>query len=166
MTTRKKRIERTEENIERVLTGLEEGRTLTKICEDDGMPSLSAIQKWARNDNDLDEAVLRARVRGMMVQYDEAMDAQRRVMAGDSPDPKILQAVATVARDVKHSAVAMLTRLDQRFSDKRQVENIGSNPVIIGWDYGGDRGIENIDRRDDPLQIAVPDATGGDARKH
>jgi hypothetical protein len=165
--TRKKRIERTDAIIESILEGLEAGRTLTAICEDDGMPSISAVQKWQRHDTDLFDDIDRAWISGLRIRHDMNSDRQRKIMDDPSQhDPKIINALATLTRDVNHTLVAMLSRRDKRYSDKQQVENIGNTPVIIGWDHGGDRGIEHIDRKGDPLQIAVPDSTGGGARKH
>ena len=59
----KTRVSRSEGVIEAILEGLEEGGTLTSICEAPGMPSIRAVQKWQRNDDELDEKVLRAWIR-------------------------------------------------------------------------------------------------------
>lgn len=128
----KKRVSRSPEVIETILAGLEEGKTLTSICEGAGMPSISATQLWCRDDADLDEKIFDARVRGILIQRDYAVDALNNVISGKgAKDPKQLQAIVTAARDLNHNTLAMLTRLDKRYSDKMQVENTG--PIIISW---------------------------------
>ena len=50
----------------------------------------------------------------------------------DDLDPKTMQALATILRDQNHNKVALLTRLDKRFSEKSEVAVTG--PMVIGWE--------------------------------
>lgn len=89
-------------------------------------------------------------------------------------DPKSMQALATILRDQNHNKVALLTRLDKRFTDKQEV--IHSGPMIIGWKDAADEcprcGHSLRDITPAPLAIdhdallPVPakDTTGGEAR--
>jgi len=142
---RKKRVERSDEVIESILEGLEAGRTLTNICSDDGMPSISAIQKWQRYDVKLFDAIDRAWISGLRIRHDLNADRQKEIMDNPSMhDPKTINALATLTRDVNHNLIAMLSRRDKRYSDKQQIENIGNAPIIISW-------------QDDPVKIANSD---------
>ena len=127
-------VSRSEDVIEAILEGLEEGGTLTSICEAPSMPSIRAVQKWQRNDAELDEKVLRAWIRGLRIRHDQNADRQADILSHpDKYDPKTINAIATIMRDVNHNLMGMLTRLDDRFSDKRQVDNLGNQPMIISW---------------------------------
>jgi len=108
------------------------GETLTGISTNDHMPSIRSIQMWCIKDTKLDDDMHRARIRGTLVQADEAVDAQRSVIAGTTGvDPKCVQAVVTAANNLGHQANAKLTRIDNRYKDKAVVENIG--PVTVRW---------------------------------
>ncbi len=130
----KKRIAKSEAIVERVLAGLEDGRTLTSICLGDDMPTIRAVQKWCRQNNEFDEQILRAWIRGLRIRHDRNADTQATLLEHpDKYDPNTINAVATISRDINHNLMGMLTRLDKRFSDKQQVENTGNQPMIIGW---------------------------------
>ena len=130
---RKKVITRSDKVIDAILSGLEEGRTLTSICTGDDMPDISATQQWCRKDADLDEKILRAWIRGLRIRHDMNADKQAAILDNpDKYDPKIINAMATVMRDINHTLMATLTRLDKRYSDKLQVENTG--PMVISWE--------------------------------
>jgi hypothetical protein len=136
---RKKRTSRTDGIIDRLLEGLEAGRTLTSICKDDGMPTISAVQKWQREDDELEDKVLRSWISGLRVRHDQNADKQAAILAHpEKHDPKTINAMATIMRDLNHNILAMLTRLDKRFSDKQQIENVGG-PYIVGWQWEGDQ---------------------------
>ena len=142
----KKRVTRTNKVIEKILEGLEAGKTLTRVCSGERMPTITAVQKWRRADDKLDEKILRAWVRGLCIRHDRNADRQQEML--DNPgehDPKTINAMATITRDVSHNLIATLTRLDKKWSDKQQVENTGG-PMIIGWNYGGERGVAPIGR--------------------
>ena len=78
----KTRVSRSEGVIEAILEWLEEGGTLTSICEAPGMPSIRAVQKWQRNEDELDEKVLRAWIRGLRIRHDRNADKEAQVGDG------------------------------------------------------------------------------------
>jgi len=158
----KKRVSKTDKVVEQILEGLEDGKTLTSICEGENMPTIRAVQKWCRADAELDEKILRAWIRGLRIRHDHNADKQAAIL--DNPaqyDPKVVNAMATVMRDINHNIMAMLTRLDKRFSDKQQVENIGG-PMIIGW--ASEMGDET--KADDIQTVPRVEPHGGDVRQH
>lgn len=108
------------------------GATITSICNDEHMPDIRSIQNWCIKDKLLDDDMHRARIRGTLIQADEAVDAQRSVIAGTTGvDPKCVQAVVTAANNMGHQANAKLTRIDNRYKDKAVVENVG--PMRVRW---------------------------------
>lgn len=162
MKQRKKRVKRTDKVINEILEGLDEGRTLTAVCEDDGMPTIRAVQKWRREDKDLDDDFHRAWTRGLQIQRDKNFDVQQSIIANpDKHDPKTIQAVATITRDVAHNVLALLSKLDNRYKDKQQVEHTG--PLSISWDENP-KHVE--EKNPDALLALTTTPTGGEERKH
>lgn len=49
---------------EQILAQLAEGRSLSSICRDDGMPNRSTVQRWQNEDEEFDAAVTHAREEG------------------------------------------------------------------------------------------------------
>jgi hypothetical protein len=49
---------------ERILALLMEGRSLSSICREDGMPSARTVQRWQADDEEFDVAVTHAREEG------------------------------------------------------------------------------------------------------
>jgi hypothetical protein len=124
---------RTEDIINEILERVSTGETLTSICQDFHMPTLRALLKWCVRDNVLDDRMHRARIRGTLIQADEAVDAQRAVINGSiaKDDPKRLQAIVTAANNMGHQANAKLSKIDNRYKDKQEVSHTG--PMVIGW---------------------------------
>jgi hypothetical protein len=126
---------RTDALIDELINRVSAGETLTAICKLMKMPSIRSLMYWLRDDEDLDDQMHRARIRGTLLQADEAVDTQRKIMSGKLPsgvDPRMAQAMITAANNMGHQANARLTRIDKRFSDKSEVKATG--PVIIGWE--------------------------------
>ena len=124
---------RTNKMVDEILDRVSVGETMTSICKDDHLPTIRALMKWLRKDKDLDDKMHRSRVRGTLIQADEAVDAQRAVIAGTTGvDPKCVQAVVTAANNMGHQANAKLSKIDNRYKDKQQVEHTG--PMVIGWE--------------------------------
>ena len=126
---------KTDAVVEEILNRVSAGQTLTAVCALKAMPSIRSLMYWLRDDPDLDEDMHRARIRGTLLQADEAVDTQRKIMAGKVPkgvDARMVQAMVTAANNMGHQANARLTRIDKRFSDKSEVTATG--PVVIGWE--------------------------------
>ena len=124
---------RNEKVVEEIIERISVGETLTDICKNEHLPSIRSFQYWCIKDNNLDDAVHRARIRGTLIRADEAIDAQRNVINGTTGlEAKQLQAVVTAANNMGHQANAQLTRIDKRYKDKSEVAHSG--PVVVGWD--------------------------------
>ena len=50
------------------------GQGLNKICETDGLPNRSTVQRWQADDEHFNAAVMRAREAGMHVRAEKAVD--------------------------------------------------------------------------------------------
>lgn len=57
---------------EQILAMLMEGKSLSAICREDGMPNRSTVQRWQNDDADFDAAVTHAREVGFELLADEA----------------------------------------------------------------------------------------------
>ena len=130
----KPRIKRSERLDEEIISSLEDGQTLTQICSGEGMPTLRAVQKWRRQDEDFENAVHDAWVRGLQTRFDKNYDDQQRLL--DNPtnyDPKHINAMATITRDRSHQIIAAQTRLDRRYAVQSKTEHTGGGPFVVGW---------------------------------
>jgi len=145
---------RTDKMVEEIITRVSSGETLTGVCRDNHMPSIRSLMNWLGADDKLDDRMHRARIRGTLIQADEAIDAQRSVIDGTAAngDPKRLQAIVTAANNMGHQANAKLSKIDNRYKDKQQVEHSG--PMVIGWEQ---QPIEIDALRDAVLDVAVSD---------
>jgi hypothetical protein len=124
---------RTKAMVTEIIERVSEGQTLTSICRDEHLPCLRSLMNWLSADDALDNRMHRARIRGTLIQADEAVDAQRAVINGTAAhDPKHLQAIVTAANNLGHQASAKLSKIDNRYKDKQEVEHTG--PMIIGWE--------------------------------
>lgn len=59
---------------EDILERLANGEGLLKICQSEGMPNRSTVQRWQEADSEFDAAVTRARERGMYVRAEKAVE--------------------------------------------------------------------------------------------
>mgnify|MGYP003666994430 CR=1 FL=1 len=89
--------------------------------------------KWCVRDNVLDDRMHRARIRGTLIQADEAVDAQRAVINGSiaKDDPKRLQAIVTAANNMGHQANAKLSKIDNRYRLRLHGER-GNGLLVVG----------------------------------
>lgn len=85
MTTKKiglREIEPTPEIIERVLSQIQEGISLRKICKEKGSPSRTTFYRWLEQDENLRGQYARARERQADTLADQILD-----VANEEPDP-------------------------------------------------------------------------------
>ena len=170
-----KQLEKTDKLVTPILERIEAGDTITSICQGNGMPSLSTFLRWCRSDDDFDNAVQRAWERGLFISIhrlnDKTEEVIKQLMAPDkSIDPKTAQALATLLRDARHNATALLTRLNKRFAERHEVAHTG--PMVISWDNGplscpecGWTSAPVIEHEPaPPLPAPSTDLTGGEAR--
>jgi hypothetical protein len=127
----KRPIKQTQKIIDEIVERLGSGQTLTAICAAPNMPTVRSLLKWCAQDREVDRQVFDARIRGMPMQRDEAVDIWRKIMGGEVADPKLAYAMNQAARDMAHNSVLMLSRLDRRFREKTEIAHTG--PVVIGW---------------------------------
>lgn len=59
---------------EQILAMLTEGKSLSAICREDGMPDRRTVQRWQIEDTDFDAAVTRAREVGFEQRADKAVE--------------------------------------------------------------------------------------------
>ena len=133
---KRRKIMRSSEIEDQILERLEAGETITRICQGDDMPTIRSFQRWCRDDAELDDVVLRSMTRGTLIQVHQIHDDQAETVAqlkdpNNFYDAKTAQALATIYRDQNHNKIAILTRLDKRFSEKSEVSVTG--PMVIGW---------------------------------
>jgi hypothetical protein len=57
---------------EQILVQLMEGRSLSAICRDKGMPNRSTVQRWQNDDAEFDAAVTHAREEGFQLLAEQA----------------------------------------------------------------------------------------------
>lgn len=68
---------------ETILELLAEGKSLTEICKQDGMPNRATVQRWQKEDADFDAAVTHAREEGFLLRAERAViDAKTAEDAG------------------------------------------------------------------------------------
>lgn len=65
------------ETIDRVVAGLEEGRSLVLICQDEGMPNRSTVYRWMDGSDELAERLFRAREVGFHYRAEKAVAAAK-----------------------------------------------------------------------------------------
>ena len=119
--------------IDEVLERLTVGETMVSIFSDAHLPSKRAFNAWRLKDKELDEQVFTAMRRGYQEHADEAVSTQLKIMRGEfKGDPKQAQAAVTAANNLRHQALAKLSKLDNRYKDRQEVTYTG--PMIIGWD--------------------------------
>jgi hypothetical protein len=74
-TKRKRNVGFTKKRADYILKELEKGRTLTRICKDDDLPTYSTVQKWVRDDvEDFAQAYKVARESQLNLWVDQMMD--------------------------------------------------------------------------------------------
>lgn len=66
------------EVIERIVEQLAEGKSLTAICKQRGMPSRSQVQRWMLSDSDIAARLMDAREIGFAFRAEEAVAAAKR----------------------------------------------------------------------------------------
>ena len=67
-------VARSQEIEDRIIAGLEGGKTLNQICLERGMPTRRAINYWLRDDPDFASKVERARLDGYEVIAEQTLD--------------------------------------------------------------------------------------------
>lgn len=124
---------KTDEMVDEIIERVSVGETLTAICKDDHLPTIRSLMRWLAKDDKLDDRMHRARIRGTLIQADEAVDAQRSVINGTAKvEAKQLQAVVTAANNMGHQANTKLSKIDTRYKDKQEIAHTG--PLVLGWD--------------------------------
>ena len=130
----KKAVPKSDSIVDDIVSRLSAGETLVAICKSNSMPTVRAVNMWCAADTELDDRIFRARQRGILIQSEEALDVQRAISNGEvEADSKTLHARITAANAIAHQALAKLSKLDNRYKEKREVEHTGGSGMIIGW---------------------------------
>ena len=128
----KKPVKKSERVINEICQRLEEGRTMTSICQDDGMPTLRAVNNWRRNDEEAFDKLHRAYVVGLQTRIDRRADKANEIVTNPNDyNKQTIHAVAGILRDQNVIDLKMLSSLDRRFTDKKTVEHSGNTPMIL-----------------------------------
>lgn len=112
---------------DKILRRLSKGESLTSICRDNDMPSVSAVQNWRRRDTEFDDLINRARRAGAWALFDQAMD---------DIDTCRTDQVQLLRERMIHRRWCMSKLAPEEFGDRSKVEMFGSvehQQVIIGW---------------------------------
>ena len=104
---------------EQVLAMLMEGKSLSAICAEEGMPDRSTVQRWQKDDAEFDAAVTHAREIGFEQRADKA------VLAAKTADDA---AKGRLAFDAERW---YLGKLSNAFSDKQKHELTGKDGAPI-----------------------------------
>lgn len=110
---------RDEKLIERIIEQLAQGKSLTAICQQRGMPSRRTVQRWLQGDDELAERLLEARETGFGQFAEETLELVEK-----EPD-------ANRARVILAARQWYLGKLSNAFREK---------PVQIGVQVNGDAG--------------------------
>lgn len=107
---------------ERILEGLAEGKSLRSVCREQGMPSASAVIRWASLEPEWAEQYARARAIG-----DDAMAEDIQEIADDQErDPQDRK----VAIDARKWLLGK--RQPKKYGDKTLVGSDPDNPLPAG----------------------------------
>ena len=104
---------------EQILAMLMEGKSLSAICAEEGMPDRSTVQRWQKDDTEFDAAVTHAREIGFEQRADKA------VLAAKTADDA---AKGRLAFDAERW---YLGKLSNAFSDKQKHELTGKDGAPI-----------------------------------
>ena len=104
---------------EQILAMLMEGKSLSAICAEEGMPDRSTVQRWQKDDAEFDAAVTHAREIGFEQRADKA------VLAAKTADDA---AKGRLAFDAERW---YLGKLSNAFSDKQKHELTGKDGAPI-----------------------------------
>ena len=104
---------------EHILAMLMEGKSLSAICAEEGMPDRSTVQRWQKDDAEFDAAVTHAREIGFEQRADKA------VLAAKTADDA---AKGRLAFDAERW---YLGKLSNAFSDKQKHELTGKDGAPI-----------------------------------
>ena len=104
---------------EQILAMLMEGKSLSAICAEEGMPDRSTVQRWQKDDAEFDAAVTHAREIGF------EQRADRAVLAAKTADDA---AKGRLAFDAERW---YLGKLSNAFSDKQKHELTGKDGAPI-----------------------------------
>ncbi|HSE58235.1 MAG TPA: hypothetical protein VLA99_05995 [Nitrospiraceae bacterium] len=95
---------------EEILKRLTEGKSLSAICKDEGMPDRSTVQRWQNDDAEFDAAVTHAREAGYLARADKAVEDAKAKEAAENPQ------AARLAFDAERW---YLGKLSNAFSDNK-----------------------------------------------
>lgn len=110
---------RDETKIDLIIEQLEEGKSLTAICQAEGMPTRRTVQRWMQGDDELAVRLLEAREVGFFQFAEETLE-----LVENEPDPN-------KARVILASRQWFLGKLSNAFREK---------PVQIGVQVNGAAG--------------------------
>lgn len=126
-------VSRTPEIIEYILAKLSEGVFMTVICRQPGMPSVSAVHKWSKNDAALAKDIEEARLIGC-----DAMEADILQIADDGSNDTYTDDEGHIIANTDHIQRSKL-RVSARF-ELLKVMNPAKHGDKIDVNHGGQAG--------------------------
>ena len=95
-----------------VYAGVAEGRALSNVLRDDGMPSHSTFWRWHMEDEAVRDNLARARVNGVEVHMDDMLEISNTPMIGEKRTVKADGGIEIVQADmIEHRKLMIDTRL-------------------------------------------------------
>lgn len=116
---------------EKIITRLELGEPLSKICRDKTMPSLSAVYKAQREDEDLQKKIRNARETGVYTLLDK--------IAEDMEIPKSNQEMHFIKEKWSHIRWIASKLASNVFADKTKSEVKQDLTMSISWGKPNDK---------------------------
>ena len=115
---------------EDILVNLMMGMTLTKICSQEGFPSLSTLYKLMAQDEELSTKVTTARTNGSQTKLDIATD----MMLELRHKPNVTHQEVTLVNNLVTHARWEASKLIPNYNDKVINEHKGDVQYKIGWE--------------------------------
>ena len=130
--------------LDKIITELEQGRTMTDVCRSKGFPGVTTINRWKQQDSKFAAAVLEARKTGALLLLDQMQDLLMQEV-----EPTKVQWY----RERLHHFRWLASKLISTFGDKQTVENVGEPQIQIVW-KGEDDPAQNLSTTDKQTELA------------
>ena len=115
----------------KLLRSVMSGTPLSKVCKDEGMPSLSKVYSWIAKHQDFAKDLVQARRCGAQSYIDQAIEA---LQTADNKNIHVVREQASMAR-------WMASRLIPIYGDKQQI--VQDTKIEITWNTPDDKTYEN-----------------------
>jgi len=111
---------------DKIIEELQIGKPLTKICSMDGMPSLTTVYRWMREDEDFTNQIEMGRRCSAQTWLDKAQE----ILDREDIPPQSMQ----IVREKLHHIRFLASKLISLYGDKTTVTNKGDSSLTIKWE--------------------------------